>query len=261
MGAHRIMSTIENDTQDSRVRSLVRGIKVMTAFGPGRPKLTIAQAAQASGLTRAVARRILLTLQDLGYVQAERGFFYLTARVLDFGQGFLAQPLWEVARPVLLGLANTLNETVSAGVLDGDDVVYAVRIRSSRLVHLELREGARLPAHASSMGRVLLAALPPLERVAFFRRAQLRPYTRHTVTELGVLRQRLDEARKQGWCLVRGEIEESVSGISVPLVDKHEQTIAALNVSIATERASARETKSVIVPALREAARAIAAAL
>lgn len=135
-----------NDPHDEVIQSLARGMEVLRAFDAAHDRMTIAEAAKVTGLTRAGARRILLTLEKLGYVRSDGRHYSLTARVLELGQGFLAQPLWQAVRPVLLSLANTLNETASAGVLDGHDVVYTIRIRSSRLLHLELRAGAHLPA-------------------------------------------------------------------------------------------------------------------
>lgn len=249
------------DDRDGFIQSLARGITVIKAFKPGFEKLTMAEVAAACGLTRAGARRILLTLQDLGYVGYEDRRFFLTSRILELGQGFLRQSLWEKTRPALQTVANTLNETASAGVLDGVDVVYTLRLRSSRMLQLELRPGAHLPAHASSMGRVLLAALPPSDLSRYFRHAEFTSYTPHTVTDPEILREKLKEVREQHWCYVRGEIDEGNGGVSVPLMDKNGDALAALNVSISNDRATMRVVKSTIVPMLQSAAAAIAADL
>lgn len=169
-----VPDSTHRDKKDDIIHSLARGIELLRAFGPTSDRMTIAQAAKATGLTRAGARRILLTLESMGCVRSDGRQYWLTARVLEFGQGFLAQPLWQIVRPVLLSIAQTLNETVSAGVLDGHEVVYTVRTRSSRVLQLELRPGARLPAYASSIGRVLLAALPARRPRALLRRGELR---------------------------------------------------------------------------------------
>jgi IclR family transcriptional regulator, pca regulon regulatory protein len=239
---------------DEVIQSLARGIEVLRAFGPGTDRMTIAQAAKVTGLTRAGARRILLTLENLGYVRSDGRDYLLTARVLELGQGFLAQPLWQAVRPALLAVAKRLNETVSAGVLDGQDVVYTVRVRSSRILQLELRAGARLPAHASSTGRVLLAALAPAALDRYFRHATFTRFTKNTVVDPAILRKRLHEVRAQGWCHVRDEMEEGISGVAVPLLDRAGHTVAALNVSTNSDRTSVREAKTTFLPALREAA-------
>jgi IclR family transcriptional regulator, pca regulon regulatory protein len=250
-------SVASNDTHDEVIQSLARGMEVLRAFGAEHDRMTIAEAAKVTGLTRAGARRILLTLEKLGYVRSDGRHYSLTARVLELGQGFLAQPLWQAVRPVLLSLANTLNETASAGVLDGHDVVYTIRIRSSRLLHLELRAGAHLPAYACSSGRVLLAALPPVALDRYFRHATFTRFTALTVVDPAVLRVKLQEIRDQGWCHVRDEIENGIGGVSVPLIDPSGQPIAALNVSTNSERTSIRTVKTQIVPLLKEAAATI----
>jgi IclR family pca regulon transcriptional regulator len=232
-------------------------MEVLRAFGAAQDKMTIAEAAKVTGLTRAGARRILLTLEKLGYVRSDGRHYSLTARVLELGQGFLAQPLWQAVRPVLLSVANTLNETASAGVLDGHEVVYTVRVRSSRILQLELRAGARLPAHASSIGRVLLASLPPVMLERYFRHATFTRFTKSTIVNPTLLRAKLQEVREQGWCHVRDEIEDGIGGVSVPLIDPAGQTVAALNVSTNTERTTVRMVKTTIVPLLKEAAETV----
>jgi IclR family pca regulon transcriptional regulator len=142
------------------VQSLTRGLAVLRAVAPGHERLTIAEAAARTGLTRAGARRILLTLQHLGYIRSDSRHSFLTARVLDLARGFGERALWDATRPVLQSVGDALNETTSAGVLDGAEVVYVLRIPSARPLHIGVSPGTRLPAHVSSMGRVLLAALP-----------------------------------------------------------------------------------------------------
>jgi IclR family pca regulon transcriptional regulator len=251
----------QDETSDAFIQSLARGLAVLTAFKAGHERLTMAEVAKATGLTRASARRILLTLEHLGYVSLDRRLFFLTAQVLDLVSGYSAQPLWEKTHKVLQALAKQLDETVSAGILDGHDVVYTVRVRSSHLLHLELKEGTRLPAHASSMGRILLAALPPGSLERFLRTSKLAPYTPQTVTDPAVLRQRLKEAQHQGWCVARDEIVEGICCVSVPLVDSSGKTLAALSASISSKRATMQLIGGTIVPALREAAESINAIL
>jgi IclR family pca regulon transcriptional regulator len=252
-----VATAARRERKDDVIHSLARGIELLRAFGPDNHRMTIAQAAKAAKLTRAGARRVLLTLENLGYVCSDERQYWLTARVLELGQGYLAQPLWHVVRPVLLSVARTLNETVSAGVLDGHDVVYTVRTRSSRVLQLELRPGARLPAYASSIGRVLLASLPRAAQERYFTQAKFVQFTKFTVMDQATLRKRLEQVRKQGWCHVRDELEGGVSGVAVPLLDPAGRTVAALNVSTNTDRTTVRVVKSTIVPLLLEAASSI----
>ncbi len=197
---------------------------------------------------------MLLTLQTLGYVGVDGRYFYLTARVLDLSEGFLNQPLWKATRTALQSVVGTLGETVSAGVLEGFSIIYTLRIRCHRMLHLELNPGDQLPAYVSSMGRVLLAASPPERVEAYLRQAQFKKYTRFTVDSPAELRRRLDEARNQVWCVVRGEVDEGITGISVPLVGIERRTLAALHTSINTERATPALVEQTIVPTLKEAA-------
>lgn len=243
-----------DESDDEAIQSLARGMEVLRAFG-SNSSMTIAEAAKATGLTRAGARRILITFEKLGYVRSDKRHYTLTARILELGHGFLAQPLWQVTRPILLSVANALNETVSAGVLDGNDVRYVVRVRSSRLLHVELREGARMPAYASSIGRVLLASLPSAALERYLRHATFTRFTKFTIVDPDILRTRLREVREQGWSYVRDETEIGYSGVSVPLIGPAGQTIAALNVN--SNHTPARTAKTTAVTLLREAAAAI----
>jgi IclR family pca regulon transcriptional regulator len=245
------------DNDDDLIQSLARGMEVLRSFGAENDRMTIAEAAKVTGLTRAGARRVLLTLEKLGYVRSDGRYYSLTARVLELGQGFLEQPLWQAVEPPLLALATKLNETVSAGVLDGHDVVYTVRVRSSRLLQLELRAGGRIPAFSSSPGRVLLAALPPLALDRYFRHAKFTRFTRFTVVDPATLRARIEEVREQGWCHVRDEMEGGISGVAVPLLDASGQTLAALSLGTNSDRTSVHMVRTQIVPLLRETAAAI----
>jgi IclR family transcriptional regulator, pca regulon regulatory protein len=245
------------DPDEGLIQSLARGIEVLRAFGQENDRMTIAEAARATGLTRAGARRILLTLERLGYVRSDGRHYYMTARVLELGRGFLAQPLWRVVRPALLTVSQALNETVSAGVLDGHDVVYTMRVRSSRVLQLELRAGARLPAFVSSMGRVLLASLAPAALNRYFATATLTPFTELTLVEPDALRKQVELVRAQGWCHARNEIEPGVCCVAVPIVDPAGRTVAALNVSTRSDRTSPQTAKNTILPLLRAAAATI----
>lgn len=248
---------VETQSDQSLIRSLTRSIELLRALARDRDRMTIAEAARACGLTRAGARRILLTFEHLGYVRCDGRDYCLTARVLELGQGFLGQPLWQVTRPVLISLAKAVNETVSAGVLDGNDVVYTVRARSSRMLHLELREGARLPAYASSVGRVLLASLSRAQLAHYFQHAAFTKFTKFTEVDPAVLRKRLDEVRAQGWCYLSEQMDEGVSGVAVPLIDAAGRMVGAISAGTSPDRTSLKTVKTKLVPKLHEAAATI----
>ena len=251
----------DHEREDGFVQSVARGLSVIQAFRPGRERLTMAQIAQACQLTRAGVRRILLTLEDLGYVGQDGRHFHLTARILDLTKGYARRSLWEAARPRLQALADELNETVSAGVLEGHDVVYMLRIQSSRVMFVDLGAGARLPAQVSAMGRVLLAALPHDELAAYLDTVRLVRLTPHTVADRATLLDRIAEVRAQGWAFARGEVDEALCCASVPLTDRTGRTLAALHVRISANRADDALIAQQVVPALKAAAVDIAGAI
>jgi len=197
----------------------------------------------------------------LGYVHLERRHFFLSSRVLDLSDGFLQQSLWRNTRPVLQGVVDRLNETASAGVLEGFDVVLALRIRSPRPLHLEPQLGHLEPTHTSSIGRVLLAALTPSQLNRYFSQAKFTRITPYTICDPDIIRQRLDEVRERGWCQVLGEVDEALLGVAAPVKDAQGQTIAALSVGTTRDRANAEYVEGTIVPVLQHAARTIAEAL
>lgn len=251
----------ESERGEGFVQSLARGLSVIRAFRPGYEKLTMAEVASHAVLTRAGARRVLLTLKELGYVGTEGRNFFLTSRVLDLSQGYLRQTLWDKVRPALQSISDAINETASAGVLEGYDVVYTLRVRSARILHWELDVGAHLPAHASSMGRVLLAELPAVELNKYLQQATFTRFTKFTATDPDVLRGVLKEVRQQGWCTIQGEIDEGLRCIAVPLTDRKGRTLAAIGVSMNCDRASQRRIKSEILPLLKRASASITTSL
>ena len=157
----------EQDTQqpsDSYVQSFARGLSVIRAFGPNRSQMTLSEVAAVTGLTRAGARRILLTLEHLGYVTVEDRKFALTPRILELGYAYLSgTPLWNLALPYMEEVAELTRESCSVSVLEGADIVYILRLSTHKVMTINLAVGSRLPAWVTSMGRVLLAGLPEAE--------------------------------------------------------------------------------------------------
>lgn len=243
---------------DSYVQSFARGLEVIRSFSATAPQQTLSEVAERTGLTRAGARRILLTLQTLGYVDSDGKLFRLTPRILELGFAYLtSMPLWHLAGPTMERLSDALGESCSAAVLDGTDVVYVLRVHTHKIMSLNLGVGSRLPAWCTSMGRVLLAGLDDAEVKRRLQASDRQAYTRHTVTAPTELMKRIRAVREQGWCLVGQELEEGLVSIAAPVRNAAGQTVAALNVSGQINRTSPTEMRQRMLPALQEAARTI----
>ena len=242
------------------VQSLERGLAVIRAFDSERPELTLSDVARATGFTRATARRFLLTLSELGYVSATDGHFSLCPRVLELGYSYLSSlGLPELAPPHMERLVAQVNESSSISVLDDTDIVYVVRVPTRRIMSITLSVGTRLPAYCTSMGRVLLAALPEHELEPLLARIELRPLTPRTMTDAGALRQLLVRVRRQGYALTDQELEEGLRSIAVPIRDSAGAVAAALNVSVHASRASGAALRRDVLPLALETATAIEA--
>lgn len=224
-------------THSDYIQSLERGLGVLRAFGGERLGLTLSDVARVTGLTRAAARRFLLTLVELGYVATGNRLFSLTPRVLELGYGYLSGlGLTEIAVPHMEELVASVKESSSIAVLDGDDIVYVVRVPTKRIMAVSITVGTHFPAYSTSMGRVLLATLAPDELAVYLDRVELRPLTARTVTDPVRLAQILDEARTRGFCLVDQELEDGLRSVAVPIVDARGITFAAVNVSVHSSR-------------------------
>jgi len=243
---------------DSYVQSFARGLEVIRSFSAENPVQTLSEVAARTGLTRAGARRILLTLQTLGYVESDGKRFKLTARILDLGFAYLSSlPLWNRAEPVMEALVEQVKESSSAAVLDGNDIVYVLRVPTHKIMSITLGVGSRLPAYCTSMGRVLLAGLDDAEVLHRLKTAFPRALTRYTVTDIDALLAKVQQVRRQGWCLVNQELEEGLISLAAPITDRSGRVIAALNLSGQANRTNAKIAQETLLPPLLEAARAI----
>src|SRR5690242_11216411 len=233
------------------VQSLERGLAVIRAFDTEHPELTLSDVARETGLTRAAARRFLLTLADLGYVRSDGRQFALTARVLELGYAYLsALSLPEIAEPHLEALVADVRESSSLSVLDGDDIVYVARVPTSRIMRVAINVGTRFPAYATSMGRVQLAGLSDPELADYLGRAEIRPLTSRAIDNPEALAAELRRVREQGWALVDQELEEGLRSIAAPVHDASGRTIAAVNVSAHASRVSASDVQETLLPPL-----------
>lgn len=240
------------------VQSLDRGLSVIRAFDASRPELALSDVARETGLTRATARRFLLTLVRLGYVRQDGNRFSLRPRVLELGYSYLsALSLPELAQPHMETLVAHVNESSSIAVLDDTEIVYVVRVPTSRIMSITIAVGTRLPAYPTSMGRVLLAALEPEELEERVTRMEIRSLTPSTVTDLERLRRQLDRVRAQGWAAVDQELEQGVRSVAVPIRDATGAVSAALNVSVHASRMTMATLRKQVLPQLLQTAGAI----
>jgi|ERR1022692_854868 IclR family pca regulon transcriptional regulator len=244
------------------VQSLDRGLAVIRAFGPDRERLSLSEVARATGLTRAAARRFLLTLVKLGYVRSDGREFSLRPRVLELGYAYLSGlALPEVAAPHLEELVARLHESSSICVLDGHHVVYVARVPTKRIMTVAISVGTRFPAYATSMGRVLLAAMSEQDLDRYLAEASFEPFTGRTVTDPDRLRTIVHEVARQGYAIVDQELEEGLRAVAAPIRGSADVGTAAINVSAHASRVSLAVMRSEILPALLETASLIEADL
>lgn len=258
------MTRADASAADSRtprhfVQSLDRGLAVIRSLSAPGAGLTLSDVARETGLARAVARRFLLTLQDLGYVRAEDRRFTLTPRVLELGYSYLSSlTLPEIAQPHLRDLVGVVHESCSVSVLDGADVVYVAREPTRRIMTVHIAVGTRFPAYATSMGRVLLAGLGTAQLAEFLAGAELRALTPNTMTEPAALQEEIERVRESGWALVDQELEAGLRSIAVPVRDPRGAVVAAVNLSAHASRTSLEILREELLPQLQQTAAAIA---
>jgi IclR family pca regulon transcriptional regulator len=214
------------------VTALARGLSVMKAFNEQHASLTLSDVARIVGLPRASARRALLTLQSLGYVESNGRMFSLSPQVLTLARAYLASsPVPRVAQGFLENLSEGLGESCSLSILHGDEVIYIARSTRKRIGSLHRDVGAHLPAHCTSMGRVLLAALPDAQLSAFITATNLNSFTPYTTIDKDELGDIMQKVRRNGYSLVDQELEIELRSIAVPVHNAGGRVIAAMNVS------------------------------
>jgi IclR family pca regulon transcriptional regulator len=244
------------------VQGLERGLAVIRSFSAEAPNLTIAQVAERTDLTRAVARRYLMTLEALGYVLQDGDRFSLTPRLLDLGFTYLSTlDVTSVVQPFMEHVTDALHESCSVSVLDDHDIVYIARRAAKRIMSINLAIGSRLPAHATSMGKVLLAYLPPDELQRYLASVEREALTANTIVAEQALRKDLGEVRENGWAVADEESELGVRSAAAPLFDRDGEVHAAINVSAHAARVSLEQLQTDYLPVLLEAARGISKAL
>lgn len=238
------------------VQSLERGLAVIRAFGEAHPRLTLTEAASHAGISRAAARRLLLTLQKLGYVGSDDGkHFVLRPAVLDLGYAYLAAlPWWREAQRLVAPVAVAIGHACAIGVLDGRDVVYVAYAAPHPMPGMDRSIGTRLPAHATAIGRVLLAGLPEAAVAQVIGAAPLPGFTPFTITAPARLAAALAATRQSGYCLIDQELRLGLRSMAVPVTDRAGHIRAALSASFGlTDPAD----PAALLPALRQAAESI----
>ncbi|SMQ70163.1 transcriptional regulator, IclR family [Devosia lucknowensis] len=235
------------------IHGLMRGLAVIECFDEEHARMSITDVAQRTGLERATARRCLLTLAHLGYATYDGKFFQLTPRVLNLGHSYLAAtPLPRLIQPFLEELSHATSESTSAAVLEGPDILYVARASTRRVMSINLGAGARLPAYCTSMGRTLLAALPPHEAQAILDRSDIVAYTERTKADMATITTELAVVAAQGFAVIDQELELGLCSIAVPLYNALGQVVAAINIGAQTARAPTSRMIAHFLPLMRK---------
>jgi IclR family transcriptional regulator, pca regulon regulatory protein len=243
--------------------SLARGLLVIQSFTPQMPQMTISQLATKTGLSRAAVRRCLYTLSKLGFAGVEDGSRYaLRPRMLTLSNSYSASnSLSTAAQPILERMSSALHESFSVATLDGDDIVYIARSTVSRVMSDDLHIGSRLPAYCTSMGRVLLAYLPPDQLEQYLTRVVLTPHTPRTVSSIDKLRLALRNVRRNGYALVDQEYEIGLRSLAVPVYSPTGRVVSTINLSGSAPRMHSLDMQTRFLPHLRNAATELGAFL
>jgi IclR family pca regulon transcriptional regulator len=240
------------------IQSLERGLAVMNSFSRERTNQTLSEVAQMTGLTRATARRVLLTLTELGYVHQSSRSFSLTPKMLDLGYSYLSSlEVVEVAQQPMERLVEEVKESSSMSVLDGSEIVYVARVPTKRIMTIALALGSRLPAYPTSMGRVLLSGLPDSQIDDYIDQTRLERLTPHTITDPDEFRAAIDNVRAKGFALVDQELEVGVRSIAAPILNGRQEIIAAMNISCHASRVTLGQIRGEFRPKLIDTANEI----
>lgn len=240
------------------VLSLARGLAIIEAFEGHKQGLSVADLSRETGLSRAAVRRVLITLETLGYAESSGRAFRLRTRVLKLGFSYLSSTsLPAIAQPILEEITERVHESSSISVLDGDQIVYVARSTAKRVMSVGLSVGSRLPCYCTSMGRVLLASLPDDESMAHLERIVLKPLTPKTITTRAKLAETIRKVRIDGYALVDEELELGLRSIAVPVKTRQGDTVAAMNIGVHAARVTVAEMTRRFLPILQESTRAL----
>ena len=240
------------------IQSLHRGIEVLKAFNRDHSRLTLTEVAALTGLTRATARRFLITLVEMGYVGNQTRYFFLRPKILELGNFYLSSLSFsDVVQQHLNDLAGELHESASASVLEFPDIIYVARAATNRVMTIGLTVGTRLPAIYTSMGRVMLSQLNKETLNSYLKDLEIKPLNKFSVTSKKSLSTEIAKASEQGWYLLDQELEVGLRSLSVPIGTHVNDTYAAINVSVPASRVGIDSLTQQILPRLQNAARKI----
>lgn len=244
------------------VQALARGLSVIESFDDDNVRMTLSDVSRRANVSRATARRALLTLQSLGYVGANGDRFFLKARTLRLGYAYLAsEPLWSLAQPYLVDLRHRIGQSCSIGVADGDEVVVVARSAAKRIVNDDIGIGYRWPAYCTALGRVLLCERTPAEIKAYLARTTLKPFTPFTITSASALAKLLRQFKQRGWSSADQQMDIEMRSISVPITDAQGKVVAAINTNGRAHLMDMAALEREYLPALRDTAKEISAIL
>jgi IclR family pca regulon transcriptional regulator len=244
------------------VLSLARGLAVVEAFAGRTEGVTVAEVAATTGLSRAAVRRLLITLEMLGYATHSGSVYRLGTRVMRLGFSFLSSnSLATMAAPLLEELSTTFHESCSLSVLEGDEIVYVARSAAKRVMSVGLSIGSRLPAYCTSMGRVMLAAMTDEELEQYLKRVTLKAHTPKTIVNRAELAAEVRRVRRQRYAIVDEELEMGLRALAVPIVTHTGRTIAAINTGVHASRVSRKALMDRFLPALQRSAAMLAQSL
>lgn len=257
------MTESDSERSDGFVQSLERGLRVVQAFGEGHARMTLTEVAERTSLSRATARRFLLTLVELGFVHSDGQYFTLGPKVLNLGYSYLSGfGLPSLALPIMEKAVSQVHESCSLTVLDGSEVVYVARVPVRRIMSVQIDVGTRFPAFATSMGRVFLSNLPADERTEVLESTPRQRYTSHTITDLAQLNTVLDSVAARDYALACEELEVGLLSIAVPVRNRTtDRVVAALNMSTHAAQRDKAFMREVALPVLKDAAEQIEQAI
>ncbi len=240
---------------DEFIQSFANGLRLICAYNSEHARMTLSEVAARCDMTRAMARRLLWTLEKLGYVENSGRLFYLKPKILELGYAYLSsQRLLTVAQPLLERLALRVQESCSMSVLDGPDIMYVLRIPTKRIMKVNLGVGTRLPAWPTSMGRILLGSLTEPELDIYLEQTTPQALTAHTVTDKAQLKQIIQSCSSQGWAIVNQELELGLCSVAVPLRNPQGKIIAAINIGTPSTETAIENFKSQYLSELQQTA-------
>lgn len=237
------------------IEGFITGLSAINAFTDATPRLTATDLANKLDISRAAARRYLITLRHAGYAATDGRTYWLTPRVLALGHSYFnSARLPRTARPFLQQIATEVQESSNLALLEGADVIYVARANVARLMSTGIEPGTRLPAHTTAAGRVILAGLPKAEFDAWLAQAELTAHTPQTVVNKKTFAAEVNATRGDGYSAVESQFEIGLRGLAVPLANRRGETIGALGISMAASTCSVKEANRRCLPALRAAA-------